>query len=225
MKRVEYKNILIVEDAEELRASLAAYFSQMNTVVACGTLSSAINALNSETFDIIVLDVILPDGSGLKLFDYTGQVPVVILSDLGSETNRLNGLSAGAADYLVKPVSAELIEAHMSLRLLPPNLSRITAHGLEVNSARRTAAYKGATLELTSSEFNILVFLMQNAGVFFTANEIYESIWKMPHLNTTTIKKHISNLRKKMLAVSDECADLVISEFGRGYAFIGGGDD
>ena len=63
---------------------------------------------------------------------------------------------------------------------------------------------------------------MQNAGNFYTANEIYERVWKMPHLNTETIKKHLSNLRKKMLAVSESCAALLATKFGNGYAFIGG---
>ncbi len=225
MKRVEYKNILIVEDDEELRTKLVKYFAVTNNVISCGTLSSAIDRVSANTFDVIVLDIILPDGSGLKLFDYTGHTPVIILSDLSSESNQLNGLSAGAADYLVKPVSAELLEAHIALRLLPSHQARIISHGLELNTARRTAVYKDKQLDLTSSEFNILMFLMQNAGVLFKATEIYESIWKMPHLNTTTIKKHISNLRKKMLAVSDECANLIISEFGKGYGFIGNCDD
>jgi len=64
-----------------------------------------------------------------------------------------------------------------------------------------------------------------NAGVYFNANEIYEQVWKMPHLNTETIKKHLSNLRKKLLAVSDECAALLATKFGKGYAFIGGKND
>ena len=66
---------------------------------------------------------------------------------------------------------------------------------------------------------------MQNAGIFYTANEIYEKVWKMPYLNTTTIKAHLSNLRKKMLAVGSECANLIITEFGKGYAFTGSGNE
>ena len=64
---------------------------------------------------------------------------------------------------------------------------------------------------------------MQNAGNFYTAIEIYEQVWKMPHLNTTTIKAHLSNLRKKMISISEECASLIVTEFGKGYCFIGKG--
>ncbi len=225
MRKVEYKRILIVEDDAELRYELYERFSAVNSVTAVGDLAHAISALESIRFDIILLDVILPDGSGLKLFEHIVNIPVIILSDLGSDSNLLEGFTAGAADYIVKPASPEIIEARMSLRLLPDTEAVILLHGLELDMNKRTGTYNKKPLELTSSEFNILMFLMQNAGVFFTANEIYEKVWKMPHLNTSTIKAHLSNLRKKMLGVSKECADLIITNFGKGYAFRGGSDE
>jgi len=225
MRRVEFKKILIVEDDAGLREKLKNYFSAMNTVTTAGGLEQAIAAVQSAVFDIVLLDVILPDGSGLKLFDYVYETPVVILSDLGTDDNMLDGFTAGAADYVVKPVSMEIIEARIALRLLPDTQAEISMHGLKLNTAKRTALYHNTPLELTSSEFNILMFLMQNAGRFFTANEIYEKVWKMPHLNTSTIKAHLSNLRKKMLGVSKDCADLILTNFGKGYAFRGNGDE
>lgn len=225
MKSVEYKKILIVEDADELRTDLEKYFAVKNSVTACGSLASANAVLDGESFDIILLDIILPDGSGLSLLDRVADTPVVILSDLGSDSNVLDGLTSGAADYIVKPASFELIETRMALRLLPEARSEISAHGLVLDTNRRTAVYRGTALDLTSSEFNILMFLMHNAGNFYTAVEIYEQVWKMPHLNTTTIKAHLSNLRKKMFSVSKRCADLIVTEFGKGYSFIGGGNE
>ncbi len=224
MKRVEYKNILIVEDDAELRRTLYEYFSLLNAVTAVNDLSHALTALHASRFDIILLDIILPDGSGLKLLEQT-ETPVVILSDLGSDSNLIDGFTAGAADYIVKPASCTLIEIRMALRLLPETEAVIRAHGLELDRSKRTVKYHQISLDLTSSEFNILMFLMQNAGNYYTANEIYEKVWKMPHLNTSTIKAHLSNLRKKMLGVSKDCADLIITNFGKGYAFRGGGND
>lgn len=220
MNRVEYRNILIVEDSDVLRKDLTTYFSVMNKVVACENLKSALKAVENNKFDIVLLDVILPDGNGLKLIEFTGDTPVVILSDLGSDSNMIDGFCAGATDYIVKPASCTLIEMRMALRLLPDGKAQLSSHGLVLDTAKRTAVYNKKPLELTSSEFNILMFLMQNAGTYYTAIEIYEQVWNMPHLNTTTIKVHISNLRKKMLAVSSSCAKLLIQEFGKGYAFI-----
>lgn len=222
MNKLEFKNILIVEDNDELRSSVSAYLSAMNNVTSCNNLKSAIAAARENKYDIVLLDVILPDGNGLKLIEYTGETPVVVLSDLGADENIIDGISAGAVDYVVKPASNTLIEMRMALRLLPDSKAKITSHGLTLNVAKRTARYENKPLDLTSSEFNILTFLMQNAGKYYSAGEIYEQVWKMPHLNTKTIKKHISNLRKKMFAVSEECASLIISQFGSGYAFVGG---
>ena len=225
MLKVENRSILIVEDNNELRERTADYFSAANSVVQCSTLSEAFDAVQNRKFDIILLDVILPDGSGLKLLEKDVSTPVVIFSDLGADSNILDGLRAGATDYIVKPSSNEVLEARMALRLLPDESAILSLHNLTVNVSKRTAEYKKRTLNLTSSEFNILVFLMRNAGIFYTANEIYEKVWKMPYLNTTTIKAHLSNLRKKMLAVGSECANLIITEFGKGYAFTGSGNE
>lgn len=222
MNTVEYKNILIVEDSDRLRNNLVEYFSARNNVTACKNLKDAIAATARNEYDIVLLDLILPDGNGKALIDYLGHTPVVILSDLGTDENLIDGLSAGATDYIVKPASNALIETRMALRLLPNSKASLTIGGLTLNTNSRTAVYDKHTLDLTSSEFNILVFLMQNAGKFYTANEIYEQVWKMPHLNTETIKKHLSNLRKKMLAVNDNCAALLATKFGKGYAFVGG---
>ena len=222
MNRVEYKNILIVEDSDGLRNSLAEYFSAINVVTSCRTLADAVAAVTETKYDIVLLDLVLPDGNGIALMHYLEQTPGVILSALGADNNVLDGFSAGAADYIIKPCSPQVIEARMSLRLLPDSKATIDLHGLTLNIAKRTAVYKDTPLDLTSSEFNILMFLMQNAGNSFTAAEIYEKVWRMPHLNSTSVKAHLSNLRKKMLAVSKDCADLIITEFGKGYAFSGG---
>lgn len=222
MHTVEYKNILIVEDGDKLRESLADYFSAKNRVTACNDLKSAIAAVAETHYDVVLLDLILPDGNGKELIGYLGQTPVVILSDLGTDENLIDGLCAGAADYIVKPASPALIETRMALRLLPDHKATFSLGGLTLNANSRTAQYGKHTLDLTSSEFNILMFLMQNAGNFYTANEIYEQVWRLPHLNTETIKKHLSNLRKKMLAVSEPCAALLATKFGKGYAFVGG---
>ncbi len=220
MKTITNKNILIVEDSKSLRNELFDYFSVSNTVHTAKTLAEATDKIKQHGFDIILLDLILPDGSGLSLFnEIGGGTPVVILSDLGSDNNILQGFEYGAADYIVKPASAKIIEARMALRLLPPKEAVFSLHGLTVDMRKRTAVYNNRPLDLTSSEFNILTFLMQNAGNYYSAVDIYEAVWKMPHLNTQTIRIHLHNLRKKMIQMSEECGELIITEFGKGYTF------
>lgn len=223
MKSVENRKILIIEDDEALRERLRVYFAAKNDVAVAKNLKEARLALGESIFDVVLLDLILPDGSGLSLFETENcPSPVIILTDLGGDESIISGLGAGAADYVVKPVSEKVLEARMALRLLPENEASLTAHGMTLNLAARTARFKGITIELTSSEFNILAFLMQNAGKVFSALDIYEKVWKMPHLNTQTIRIHLHNMRKKLMLVSPECGSLVMTEFGKGYFFKGG---
>lgn len=222
MLNVEYKKILLVEDDDGIREKTATYFSAVNEVVACATLAEAEEQAEKQKFDIVLLDVVLPDGSGLSLMDKLADTPVIICSDLGEDGSILDGFFSGASDYVVKPASLPVLEARMAMRLLGADEANLSMHGLKLSLTRRTASYGRKPLELTSSEFNILAFLMKNSGKFFTAGEIYENVWKMPYLNTTTIKAHLSNLRKKMLSAGADCANLIITEFGRGYAFLSG---
>ena len=178
-------------------------------------------AAKNELICSVLEKVVVPmghtvDNYGMYRADDEAQLTYVQAGILGAIL-----LNSGAADYIIKPCSPKVLEARMALRLLPNSKADISLGGLTLNVSDRTAAYKNNPLELTSSEFNVLMFLMQNAGKFYTANEIYEQVWKMPHLNTETIKKHLSNLRKKMFTVSDDCASLLATKFGKGYAFVG----
>lgn len=131
------------------------------------------------------------------------------------------GLSSGACDYMAKPYSLDVLEQRMILRLLPVAQAEIAIRGMVLDARARTVAFEGIALSLTASEFDILHFLMKNAGIFFTSSDIYEKVWHMASLNTGTIRYHIHNLREKMLAVSKECASLLLTKFGGGYAFTG----
>lgn len=222
MKTVECKNILIVEDGDALRQSLAEHFGCRNAVRTAKTLAEGCAALAEKTFDAVILDLVLPDGNGLSLFDaINSETPVVILSDLGSDESILEGLGRGATDYLVKPVSLSVLEAKLALRMLPPKEAVLSKNGLTIDLSKRTVRFFDTPIDLTSSEFNILAFLMRNAGKSFSAAEIYEQIWQMPHLNTQTIRIHLHNLRKKLMQISDECGALIMTEFGKGYFFRG----
>ena len=218
---IESRRLLIVEDDSVLRERLNAYFSVRNEVCTAPTISDGIALAKSTSLDGIILDLILPDGDGMTLFDAVDDLPpVVILSDISSERSMMEGFSQGALDYVVKPCSPELLEMRLSLRLLPAQRATVTVNGLTVNSRQRTCVFRGKSIPLTSSEFNILLFLMTHAGQYFLPNEIYENVWKMKSLHTTTVKRHISTLRLKL---ADACGDvkMIHTEFGKGYCFAG----
>ena len=193
---VEQRKLLIIEDNIAQLKALSAYFGAKNEVYTASTLARGIELAKSTMPDGIILDLILPDGSGMALFEAVEDLPpVVILSDISSEESMMEGFSQGALDYVVKPCSPELLEMRLALRLLPMQKATISVNGLTVNAARRTCTFYDKEISLTASEFNILFFLITHAGQYFLPNEIYERVWKMKSLHTTTIKRHISSLR------------------------------
>ena len=168
---VEDRKLLILEDDLAQQRALSAYFGEKNEVQTASTLAEGIALARAGGFDGILLDLILPDGSGLALFDAVENLPpVVILSDIGSEEAMMEGFSLGAMDYVVKPCSMELLEMRLSLRLLPPQRAAISVNGLTVNAAKRTCSFREKPLALTSSEFNILYFLITHEGQYFLPN-------------------------------------------------------
>ncbi len=218
--KVNGRNLLIVDDDAELARGLQAYFvSAGNTVTVVGNIEQAMKCLKTETFDAILLDIILPDGNGTEIFAGNLHLPpVIILSVLSNEDGMIKSFSLGAQDYVIKPCSPELLEMRIALRLLPKQMSVLSIHGLCIDSRERTLLHNGHSIRLTGSEFNILWFLMSNSQRFFTSNEIFEKVWGENSLEQTSIKFHISNLRRKLIEHTGK--QLIVTKFGKGYAFI-----
>lgn len=220
--KVSGRKLLIVEDDEKLKKEMVEYFSLENAVFTAADVEDAVNILeNSGNFDAIILDLILKNSMGMDLFKaFPILPPVIILSSLDGEDTVIAGLTSGAVDYVVKPCTMRLLEAHISLRLLPKSDAVETFGFFQINANTRTVKYKNTHISLTPSEFNILFFLVKHRGVFFTADEIYEEIWCAPSLHTTTIRAHLSSLRRKMKAALPD-ADIILTEFNKGYCFTG----
>lgn len=214
------RKLLVVEDDSVIRKQIVQHFRERcNQVYEASTLGKARELIEAYVFDAIILDLILPDGEGLELFsEFHSLPPVIILSNLATDANMLEGFTAGATDYIAKPCSLELLEARLSLRMLPKADSIISSHGLILNTNERSALYHNTAISLTGSEFNILYFLMSHPGIYYNAAKIYENVWQAPSLKTTSVKYHISNLRQKLIQVSGK--NLIRTEFGKGYSFL-----
>ena len=223
---MEYKvcdrKLLFVEDDERLREEMIGYFSPQNTVRSASDVAAAAEILEKEgNFDAVILDLVLRHSMGLDLFGaFPALPPVIILSSLGEEDTVMAGLTSGAADYVTKPCSMRLLETHIALRLQPKSDAVETFGRLSVDANTRTVKYRNTAIPLTPSEFNILFFLVKHRGRYFTADEIYEEIWCAPSLHTTTIRAHLSSLRRKMKEALPK-ADIIRTEFNRGYCFTG----
>lgn len=211
------KKILFIEDDIKLLHQLIEYFKPYNNVIFAQNKKEAMALLIDQDYDIIVLDVILPDGSGLDLLKIITS-PTIILSTLGTELDIIDGLDMGAIDYIVKPCSCKLLEKKMELRI-PSQQNVIDYKLLYLNPHTRICKYNEKTIPLTCSEFNILHFLITHPNVFFTSNEIYEYVWKAISLNTQTIRKHISSMRRKIIEAAPT-ENFIVTNFGKGYAFV-----
>ena len=112
----------------------------------------------------------------------------------------------------------QFLRLRMCLRLRKGEDGKIEVGSLKLDTAKRLATYRGEIIQLTGSEFNILHFLMTHAGQYYSAHEIYEAIWKAPSLNSPTIRKHISSMRRKITDVAKN-EEFILTDFGKGYAF------
>lgn len=218
---VKGRKLLVVEDDEKLKREIAMYFSPENLVFTAQDVDEAAEILSEEgNFDAIVLDLILKNSMGMDLLKSSALPPVIILSSLSGEDYIMAGLTSGAVDYVVKPCTMRLLETHIAIRLLPKADAVETFGSFSVNANTRTVKCGNTAVSLTPSEFNILFFLVKHKGRYFTADEIYEEIWCAPSLHTTTIRAHLSSLRRK-LKEALPAADIIRTEFNKGYCFTG----
>ena len=211
----EFQPKILIVDAESTALPLCGYFRGIGYFVSLAeTLTEARRLLLREKFDAVISELRLADGEAGELFGEGP--PVIVFSEETSDEAVIRALSLGASDYIFKPCSPRVMAAKLERRLLLRDRA-LTGHGITLSASMRTALYNGEPIKLTSSEFNILCFLMAHPGQFFTADEIYERVWKMPSMQTSVVRFHISNLKKTIFFVTGK--NLILSEFGMGYAF------
>jgi len=220
--------VLLVEDdpdmAESLRASLSADSHEVDHADDGGIGEQM--ALDGG-YDVIVLDRMLPTKQGVAIVrDLRGKgvsTPVLILSALHDEDHRIEGLNAGANDYLGKPFSTrELLARVRALwngRDLGPQ-TKLTVGGLEMDLLARTVRRDGKKLDLQPREFRLLEYLMRNAGQTVTRKMLLENVWDY-HFDpqTNVIDVHISRLRSKI--DRDFSQTLLHTVRGSGYRLEG----
>jgi DNA-binding response OmpR family regulator len=198
--------VLVVEDQRSLLRNLVRGLEEEGYgVVPAASISEARNALAQQP-DLIVLDLMLPDGSGIDLLrQFRGQgiwQPILVLTARDSVDDRVEGLDAGADDYLVKPFSFNELLARLRALLRRRSLERqavLCVEGLEVDLLRRVATRDGRSLDLSNRQFELLTYLMQNAHAVVTREMIARDVWKESTATwTNVIEVHIAQLRRKI---------------------------
>jgi two-component system, OmpR family, response regulator RegX3 len=204
------RTILLVEDEESIVSPLVEALRRegFDTAVSA-TASDSLEAFERARPDLVLLDVMLPDGSGFEVcreLRARSRVPIIMLTARGEEADRVAGLELGADDYVVKPFSARELVARVRAvlrRVAEAGEQRVdgaTELGdVRVDPARRSAVFRGEELELSRKEFDVLRLLVENAGSVVTRERLIDEVWDTNWFGSTkTLDVHVSGLRKKL---------------------------
>jgi DNA-binding response OmpR family regulator len=220
--------VLIVEDEQDLLQSMASYLQNagMKSDTA-KSLKEALPKINSERYDCIVLDIGLPDGSGLKVIEEINkkeyQTGIVIVSAKQSTDDRIDALNLGADDFIVKPfhmpeLVARVHSVHRALH--PQSKNEIILNELRLIPNELLFFVNDKPVSLTRKEFELLLFMINNPNITLTKEAIADHLWGA-HSDMAEsfdfIYSHIKNLRRKILQAGSK--DYIKSVYGTGYKF------
>lgn len=216
--------LLLIEDDLDMQSLIVAYLTQSKyNVIATHSPSKALEVLEGrDSIDLIILDLTLPEMDGLKLckkIRKLTQVPIIISSARGDIYNKVEGFDVGADDYLAKPYEPVELLARINalLRRLKPKNMEIG--GLQINVESRSVVVDGMSVDLTPTEFDILLFLIENRQKPMSREQIANSITTMGEDSTLrSIDTHIRNIRSK---IDDNAKEprFIQSVWGIGYKF------
>jgi DNA-binding response OmpR family regulator len=201
-------SIFLVEDDHAIRAGITRALSERGHAVrASATALDALKEIVEWAPDVVVLDLGLPDLDGremLRMLRAVSSVPVVVASARDDEREIVSLLDAGADDYVVKPFSADHLEARVRAVLRrgtgPTDGEAVLTVGpLRIDIARREATLDGQVLDLSRKEFDVLAHLAQRPGVVVTKRELLAEVWRQPYGGAEkTVDVHLSWLRRKL---------------------------
>jgi two-component system, OmpR family, response regulator len=225
-------HVLVVDDHREIRDALARYLTQQGLRVSvAANAAAARKLLDSRLVDVVVLDVMMPGEDGFSLCRHireTRGVPVIFLSARSEEVDRVMGLQIGGDDYLVKPFSprellARIHAVHRRAHELPPNRQPPTTRqfrfaGMTLDAAsREIIRADGTVVYLSSTEFQLLLTLLEHAQVVLSREQLLERLrGRVPEAFERSIDTQISRLRRKLQDNAKE-PRLIKTAWGSGY--------
>ena len=222
------KRVLVVEDEPDLRSTLEFNLKSENykvTTVSDG--ESALAEISKNFRDLILLDLMLPDMSGLEICkkirgeSFSDKVSIIMLTAKGEEVDRVVGFELGADDYVVKPFSVRELMLRVSSILKrskekASNDEKIVIGDIEINLASHRVFISGIEVELTAKEFELLKYLTERNGRIQTRESLLEHVWGYNNSVTTrTVDTHIKRLRSKI----GEVGTRIETVRGVGYRF------
>ncbi len=220
--------VLIVEDNRELAENIQDFLVREGYVCeVCSSEEDARKRLESYQYDSVILDIMLPDGNGLRLLQHLKaqkiQSGVLIISARNSLDDKVNGLELGADDYLTKPFHLSELHARLKAIYRRKNLqgdSVVSFQDISINTESMEARVNEHLLDLTKKEFDLLLYFLVNKNRVLTRQSIAEHLWGDYTDNLSNfdfVYQHVKNLRKKITAANGR--DYIGTVYGLGYKF------
>lgn len=217
-------NILLLEDDNMLSKGIEiALEKDCHHVTAVYGYVEALQQYKDQRYDLLLLDINLPDGSGLDFcreIRQTSEVPVLFLTANDTEEDMLDGFAAGCDDYISKPFSLPVLRQKVQaiLKRTSSDQVKIKYKELEVDTDKCIVLLKGHEIHLTATEYRLLHYLIQNKGRVVTRAMLLECLWDIDgnFIDDNTVRVHITRLRKKL---NDEEQQYIVTVFGIGYMF------
>lgn len=225
--------ILAVEDSPESLELIRRALGETCVVESARTMSEASQRIRQNVFDLILLDVVLPDGDGFRLCSLLQtdeafrKTPVIFLTAKSDLADKVLGFQVGADDFITKPFDPLELKARVDAKLRKRErdrreTNRIRLGDLEVDKdAQRATLQRSATQEvvdLTPIEYKLLINMMGDPGRVFSRDELLDAVWgKNVHVYARSVDTHVSKLRKKL----GDRSDMIESVHGTGYRILG----
>ena len=223
-------SVLVVEDEAPIRHLVRNQLeSQGVPVEEAGTVTAALELMSRRTYTVVILDLTLPDGSGLTILDNLrrsgSESHVIVLSGATSEADRLNALQRGADDYVVKPFFARELTARVLAvrrRRDPTKDMRLEVGPIMINLRARIVMMDGAPLELTAKEFDLLAYLAARPGHVFSREQLLQTVWQSSSdwQQDATVTEHVRRLRAK-IEKDPSRPKVLVTVRGAGYRLEG----
>lgn len=204
-------NILICDDEQDIVNALKIYLANPDYhLLEAHTGQEALDALERKDIHLVLLDIMMPEMDGITALAKLRQVsnvPVILLTAKGEDSDKVLGLTVGADDYITKPFNPIEVSARVKSQLrrymqlgggtVRPDVIRVG--GIELDDKEKRVMLDGEPVALTPTEYDILKLLMQNPGQVFSPREIYSKIWNdLPLGSENTVAVHIRHLREKL---------------------------
>jgi two-component system, OmpR family, KDP operon response regulator KdpE len=220
------RRVLVVDDERQILRALRVVLSDAGfEVVTAQTVQEALDAAALRAPDAAIVDLILPDGNGIDVcrsIREWSQMPILVLSAVGDETEKIRALDAGADDYVTKPFAPGELIARLNAALRragPAEEPSMSVDGLEVDLAGRRVRRDGEDIHLTPKEFDLLRVLVRNRGRLLTHRTLLGEVWGPAYEEDThTLRVHIANLRRKIEA-DPQAPRYIRTDPGVGYRF------